>query len=96
MISTEMHSYWLFLSLTIATNHATEVATKIIDARTEAEEIISEIAKRLGIKANIWLIADMGFGLRVSSSGVIRAKPAYAIEDGMLMANSTNITIDSD
>lgn len=35
-----------------------------------------------------WLMADIGFGLRASSSGVSLARPAYAMVDGMLRANN--------
>lgn len=48
---------------------------------------MSEIAVRQGMCVSNWLIADIGLGLRASSSGVSRARLAYAMVEGMLTAN---------
>ena len=72
----------------MATTHDVAVARNAIDAREDAGQRIRAMAIRLGMYANSWLMADIGFGLRASSSGVSRAKPAYAMVDGMLIEKS--------
>ena len=72
----------------MATTHDVAVARNAIDAREDAGQRIRAMAIRLGMYANSWLMADIGFGLRAPSSGVSRAKPAYAMVDGMLIEKS--------
>ena len=74
----------------MATTHANDVKVKVIAAIFEADHIINDIANILGTNVKRALIDEIGFGFLISSSCVIRAKPAYAIVDGMLTEKSSN------